>query len=68
MQPKDYFKKTFVFSFNFYFVYKTVGLIMNRFVDFNLEFVLKTLIVAVVAASILGVINYFTKIGFTKKQ
>ena len=68
MKPFDYFKKTFVFVFVFILVYKAVGLMFNRFVDFNLQYALKTLLVAFTTALVLGVINYFAKVDLFIKD
>lgn len=68
MQPKDYFKKTFVFVFVFFIVYKAVGLVMNKFDEFNLQYVLQTVVVGLVTALILSIINYFAKVDFFTKK
>jgi len=68
MKPFDYFKKTFVFVFVFYIVYKAVGLMFNRFADLNLQNILKILLVAFTTALVLGVINYFVKVDFFTKK
>ncbi|MGL2966992.1 hypothetical protein [Flavobacterium sp. XGLA_31] len=63
MQPKDYFKKTFVSVFIFYIVFKIVGLLMNP-ADFSLIFFVKTIVVGLVTALLLGGLNYFVKFDF----
>ncbi|MFB9089970.1 hypothetical protein ACFFUU_10185 [Flavobacterium paronense] len=68
MEPIDFFKKTFVFVFAFYIVFKAVGLVMNKFEEFNLVYVLKTVLAALVTALILGIINYFAKVDFFTKK
>jgi cytochrome c biogenesis protein CcdA len=68
MKPFDYFKKTFVFVFIFYIVYKAVGLMFNKFADLNLQNVLKIILVAFTTALVLGVINYFVKVDFFTKK
>lgn len=69
MQPKDYFKKTFVFVFTFILVYKTiVGLILNRFEGFDLYYLLKTIVVSLVTALLLAGINYYAKLDFFTKK
>ena len=68
MKPFDYFKKTFVFVFVFFIVYKAVGLVMNKFEELNLEYIFKNILVAFVTAITLGGINYFTKINFFTKN
>jgi len=68
MLPKDYFKKTFVFVFIFFVVYKFVGVIMNG--DFVYMDIVKILAIGLITALILGGINYFLKWDFfpTKAQ
>ncbi len=68
MKPFDYLKKTFVFVFVFFIVYKAVGLMFNRFADLNLQNVLKIVLVAFITALVLGVINYFAKVDFFTKK
>lgn len=67
MQPKDYFKKTFVFVFVFYLVYKAVGMLMNPS-EFSLMNCGKILIVSLTTALVLGVINYYAKVDFFTKK
>jgi hypothetical protein len=67
MQPKDYFKKTFVFVFVFYIVYKAVGILFNPS-EFSLMNSLKTVVVALTTALVLGVINYYAKVDFFTKK
>jgi len=68
MQPKDYFKKTFVFVFTFIIVYKIVGLLLNRLEGFDLYYVLKTIVVSLVTALLLAGINYYAKVDFFTKK
>jgi hypothetical protein len=67
MQPKDYFKKTFVFVFVFYIVYKAVGILFNPS-EFSLMNSLKIVVVALTTALVLGVINYYAKVDFFTKK
>lgn len=67
MQPKDYFKKTFVFVFVFYLVYKAVGILMNPS-EFSLMHCAKILTVSLTTALVLGVINYYAKVDFFTKK
>jgi hypothetical protein len=68
MQPKDYFKKTFVFVFVFYIVYKSTFQLMDDFSKFNFEFMFKTLIIGAIVAAILGGINYFAKVDLPPQK
>ena len=68
MKQFDYFKKTFVFVFIFYIVYKAVGMLFNKSSDLNLLNVFKILFIAFTMALVLGVINYFAKIDFFTKK
>jgi len=68
MQPKDYFQKTFVFSFMFYIVFKATAQLMTDFSGFNFVFMFKTLICGLIVAAILGGINYFAKVDFPQKR
>jgi len=67
MQPKDYFKKTFVFVFVFYLVYKTVGMLFTPS-DFSVMNCVKTLTVSLITALVLGGINYYAKVDFFTKK
>jgi hypothetical protein len=67
MQPKDYFKKTFVFVFVFYIVYKAVGILFNPS-EFSMMNSLKIVVVALTTAIVLGVINYYAKVDFFTKK
>lgn len=67
MNPLDYFKKTFVFVFVFIIVYKLVGQIFERFSNFTFTFILRTFVVALVTALVLGILNYFFKVGIHAK-
>ncbi len=68
MKPFDYFKKTFVFTFFFFIVYKAAGQLMTDFSKFNFEFMFKTAIIGLIVASILGGINYFAKVDFPLRK
>lgn len=68
MQPKDYFKKTFAFTFMFYIVFKATAQLMTDFTGFNFEFIFKTLITGLIVAAILGGINYFAKVDFPPQK
>ena len=64
MPPKDYFKKTFVFVFFFYIVFKATFQMMEDFSGFTFLFMFKTLVMGLMVAAILGGINYFAKVDF----
>jgi hypothetical protein len=66
MQPKDYFKKTFVFVFIFFTVYKLVGMIMNN--AYSLEGIGKTTLIGFVIALIAAGVNYYLKWDFFKTK
>ena len=68
MKPIDYFKKTFVFVFIFFIVYKAVGMLFDSFADLNLQNVLKIILAAFITALVLGLINYFAKVDFFTKK
>ncbi|MGV3696169.1 hypothetical protein [Flavobacterium sp.] len=63
MQPKDFFKKTFVFVFVFFIVYKAVGILFDM-KKLNLSYIMATLAAAVVVSMILATINYYARIDF----
>ncbi|MFM2213396.1 MAG: hypothetical protein RL427_659 [Bacteroidota bacterium] len=67
MKPKEYFKKTFVFVFVFYLVYKTVGMLFNPS-EFNMMNCVKTITVSLITALVLGGINYYAKVDFFTKK
>lgn len=68
MQPKDYFKKTFVFTFFFYIVFKATAQIMTDFSGFDFFFMFKTAIIGLIVAAILGGINYFAKVDIPPQK
>ncbi len=68
LKPIDYFKQTFKFVFLFFIVYKAVELAMNKFEGFDLRYVLKNLLAAIVVSLILATINYFAKVDFFNKK
>ncbi|MFN3969536.1 hypothetical protein [Flavobacterium sp.] len=68
MQPLDYFKKTFLFAFVFILVYKFTYQILEGIDTITTEFMLKTLVVALVTSLVLGILNYFFKIDLPKKK
>ena len=68
MKASDYFKKTFVFVFVFSLTYRIVFQLFDGFDSYSLKFFLKTLFVSTLTALILGILNYFLKIGFIKKN
>ena len=68
MKASDYFKKTFVFVFVFSLAYRIVFQLFDGLNSFSLKFLLKTLFVSTLTALILGILNYFLKIEFIKKN
>lgn len=68
MESKYYFKKTFVFVFIFSILYKTIGMMFERFEGFDLQFVVKTVVVSSITALVLGGINAYAKIDFLNKK
>jgi hypothetical protein len=69
MKPFDYFKKTFLFVFIFYTVYKFVYQLLEGISTITTEFIVKTLGLAFVTALILALINYYTQFDFfTRKK
>jgi hypothetical protein len=68
MKSSDYFKKTFVFVFVFSLAYRIVLQLFDGFDSYSLNFFLKTLFVSSLTALILGILNYFLKIEFIKKN
>jgi hypothetical protein len=67
MQPKDYFKKTFVFVFVFYLVFQAVGILMNPS-EFSLMNCFKIVTVSLITGLALGGINYYAKVDFFTKK
>ena len=67
MQKFNYFKKTFVFVFVFFFVYKIVFQLFEGTETLTTDFFIKTFAVSLITAIILGILNQFLKIDFTKK-
>jgi hypothetical protein len=68
MQPKDYFKKTFAFVFLFFIVYKSTSQLMIDYSEFNFLFIIKTLVIGAIVATILSGINYFAKVDIPQKK
>ncbi|MFN3754764.1 hypothetical protein [Flavobacterium sp.] len=68
MQPADYFKRTFIFVFVFFLVYKFTYQIFEGIDNITAEFMLKTLAIVTLTALVLGIINYFLKIDIPKKK
>ncbi len=67
MQPKNYFKKTFVFVFIFYIVFRATEQLLTDFSGYTVEFMLKTLFVGAIVALVLGGINHFVKFDIPSK-
>ena len=68
MKGSNYFKKTFVFVFVFSLSYRVVFQLFDGLDSFNLQFFLKTLFVSTLTALILGILNYFFKVDFIRKN
>jgi hypothetical protein len=68
MKGSNYFKKTFVFVFVFSLSYRVVFQLFDGLDSFNLKFFLKTLFVSTLTALILGILNYFFKVDFIRKN
>jgi hypothetical protein len=68
MKASDYFKKTFVFVFVFSFTYRIVFQLFDGLDSFSLRFLMKTFFVSLLTALILGILNYFLKFDFFKKN
>ena len=68
MKASDYFKKTFVFVFVFSLVYRIVIQLFDGLDSFNIKFFIKTFFVSTLTALILGILNYFFKVDFIRKN
>ncbi|NMH25234.1 hypothetical protein [Flavobacterium solisilvae] len=68
MQKTNYFKKTFIFVFVFFTVYKIVFQLFEGIETFTSEFLIKTLAVVFMTSLTLAVLNHFLKIDFNKKK
>jgi hypothetical protein len=64
---KNYFKTTFVFVFVFILTMKIVGELLEG-ANFTKDFLLKTLFASIVTAIVLGILNHFAKIDFSRKK
>ena len=62
MQKTNYFKKTFIFVFVFFIVYKIVFQLFEGIDTFTSEFLIKTLAVVFMTSLTLAVLNHFLKI------
>ena len=68
MKPIDYFKKTFLGVFVFVFIFKMTMQLFEGLSTFSLRFVLKIFLASLITALVLGILNYFFKVGFTEKK
>jgi hypothetical protein len=68
MKASDYFKKTFVFVFVFSLAYRIVIQLFDGLDSFNIKFFIKTFFVSTLTALILGILNYFFKVDFIRKN
>jgi hypothetical protein len=69
MKPIDYFKKTFVGVFVFITIFKLSFQLLDDVDKFTMHFVIKNIAVAFITALVMGVMNYYAKIGFlTQKE
>ena len=64
----DYFKKTFLGVFVFVFIFKMTMQLFEGLSTFSLRFVLKIFLASLITALVLGILNYFFKVGFTEKK
>jgi len=68
MSSIDFFKKTFIGTFVFVLVFKTVLQLFEGFIGFTIEFAFKTFFTALITASTLGLLNSIFKVDFKQKK
>ncbi len=64
MTSKQYFVRTFVFVIVFYTFYNLVTQFLVDYEIINIDYILKTVAIGFVVATVLGLINYYTKFNF----